>query len=139
MATPFDASPLALTGSLSFAMQMVSAPNNAAAVWKVKVESNNASSAIEIEITTSTEGKAPVVGQWQTYTFPLKQLADAGLDLSAIDVVMIFPAWGSGEGAVYRVDDVKIAAPVKSLVLARFSWGKSISRAPLGLLAGGRS
>ncbi len=117
VAAPFDASPLALTGSLSFAMQMVSAPNNAAAVWKVKVESNNASSAVEIDITTSSEGKAPAIGQWQTYTFPLKKLADLGLDLSAIDVVMIFPAWGSGEGAVYRVDDVKIAAPVKSLEL----------------------
>lgn len=109
--SPFDASPLLETGSLSFAMQLVSAPNNPTAAWKVKVESNNGATAVEVDITTSTEGKTPVVGAWQNYTFPLKQLAAAGLDLSAIDVVMIFPAWGSGEGAVYRVDDVKIAAP----------------------------
>ncbi|MFC0047263.1 family 16 glycosylhydrolase [Rheinheimera tilapiae] len=109
--SPFDASPLANTGSLSFAMKAVSLPNNAAAVWKLKVESNNAASAVEMDLTASNEGKAPAAGVWQTYTFPLKKLADAGLDLSAIDVVMIFPAWGTGEGAVYQVDDVKIAGP----------------------------
>ncbi len=109
--SPFDASPLLETGNLSFAMQLVSAPNNPSAVWKVKVESNNGATAVEVDINTSTEGKTPAVGVWQNYTFPLKQLAAAGLDLSAIDVVMIFPAWGSGEGAVYRVDDVKIAGP----------------------------
>ncbi len=107
--SPFDASPLLDKGSLSFAMKLVSAPNNPGAAWKVKVESNNAATAVELDITASTEGKTPQVGVWQTYTFPLKKLADAGLDLSAIDVVMIFPAWGSGEGAVYHVDDVKIA------------------------------
>jgi len=109
--SPFDASPLLETGNLSFAMQLVSAPNNPSVAWKVKVESNNGATAVEIDINTSTEGKTPAVGVWQNYTFPLKQLAAAGLDLSAIDVVMIFPAWGSGEGAVYRVDDVKIAGP----------------------------
>ncbi|MFP3416503.1 hypothetical protein SB773_34260, partial [Bacillus sp. SIMBA_074] len=57
------------------------------------------------------EGLAPVAGQWQTYTFPLASLAAAGLDVSAIDVVMIFPAWGSGEGAVYRVDNARIYLP----------------------------
>lgn len=107
--SPFDASPLLDKGSLSFAMKLVSAPNNPGAAWKVKVESNNAATAVELDITASSEGKTPQVGVWQTYTFPLKKLADAGLDLSAIDVVMIFPAWGSGEGAVYQVDDVKIA------------------------------
>jgi len=106
--SPFDAAPLLPNGTLSFAMQAVSLPNNASAVWKLKVESNNAASAVELDLTASNEGKAPAAGIWQTYTFPLKKLADAGLDLSAIDVVMIFPAWGSGEGAVYRVDDVKI-------------------------------
>jgi beta-glucanase (GH16 family) len=108
--SPFDAAPLLPNGTLSFAMQAVSLPNTAGAVWKLKVESNNAATAVELDLTASNEGKAPATGVWQTYTFPLKKLADAGLDLSAIDVVMIFPAWGSGEGAVYRVDDVKIGA-----------------------------
>ena len=53
----------------------------------------------------------PVAGVWQTYTFDLLTLADAGLDLSAIDVVMVFPAWGAGAGAVYRVDNARIYNP----------------------------
>ena len=113
--SPFDASPLIENGSISFDMQVVSAPSNPASTWIFKVESNGGVSgggtAVEIPITTSAEGVAPVTGQWQTYTFPLQMLADAGLDLSAIDVVMIFPAWDTGNGAVYRVDNVKIAQP----------------------------
>lgn len=125
--SPFDASPLANTGSLSFVMKAVSLPNTAGAAWKLKVESNNAASAVELDLSASTEGKAPVAGVWQTYTFPLKQLADAGLDLSAIDVVMIFPVWGSGEGAVYQVDDVKIAGPASnSPELVLFKDGKNL-------------
>ncbi len=109
--SPFDASPLIENGSISFDMQVVSAPSNPASTWVFKVESNNNSTAVELPITASSEGVAPVTGQWQSYTFPLQMLADAGLDLSAIDVVMIFPAWDTGNGAVYQVDNVKIAQP----------------------------
>ncbi|WP_235357699.1 glycoside hydrolase family 16 protein [Arsukibacterium ikkense] len=111
VASPFDASPLIATGSVSFDMQVVSAPSNPDSSWIFKVESNNNSSFAELAITASSEGMAPVTGQWQSYSFPLQMLADAGLDLSAIDVVMIFPAWDTGNGAVYRVDNVQIAAP----------------------------
>jgi hypothetical protein len=51
-----------------------------------------------------------VTGEWQTYTFNLSDLAMGGLDLSAIDVVMVFPTWGTGDGAVYRIDNVKFLA-----------------------------
>ncbi|WP_337881354.1 family 16 glycosylhydrolase [Rheinheimera sp.] len=112
--SPFDASPLLQTGTLSFMMQMVSAPNNPAAAWKLKVESNNAASAVELDLFASAEGVSPAAGVWQRYTFPLKQLAEAGLDLSAIDVVMIFPAWGNGDGAVYRIDDLAIMGPAST-------------------------
>lgn len=125
--SPFDASPLANTGTLSFAMKAVSLPNNAGAAWKLKVESNEGATAVELDLTASNEGKAPAAGVWQTYTFPLKKLADAGLDLSAIDVVMIFPAWGTGEGAVYQVDDVKIAGPSTSTPsVTLFKDGKNL-------------
>jgi beta-glucanase (GH16 family) len=116
--TPFDASPMAATGSITFDMQLISAPNNPASVWKVKVESSEGSTAAEVDLTTG--GPAPAVGKWQSYSFPLSTLAAAGLDLAAIDVVMIFPAWGTGQGAVYRVDNVKIgqaAAAKPELVL----------------------
>jgi hypothetical protein len=54
---------------------------------------------------------APVTGEWQTYTYSLQDLSVAGLDVSAIDVVLVFPAWGTGDGAVYRIDNVVISAP----------------------------
>ena len=66
---------------------------------------------MELDLSASLEGKTPTTGQWQTYTFPLKTLFDAGLDISAIDVLMVFPAWGTGDGAVYRLDNVVITNP----------------------------
>lgn len=107
-ASPFDASPLSDSGNLSFDMKVESLPNDAAAAWLIKVESVGAETAAELNLSASSEGLVPSDGVWQTYTFPLSTLADAGLDLSAIDVVMIFPAWGSGEGAVYRVNNLEI-------------------------------
>ncbi len=107
---PFDASAIVETGVLRFDMKVVSAPNDSSAPWLVKLEANDASTAAEVNITTSEEGIAPVTGEWQTYTFKLQDLYDAGLDVSAIDVVMVFPAWGQGEGAVYRIDNAEIAA-----------------------------
>ncbi|MDN4501027.1 family 16 glycosylhydrolase [Alteromonadaceae bacterium BrNp21-10] len=105
---PFDASPMLTTGKIEFDMKLVTAPANAGAAWLFKVESNDAATAVEIPISTSNEGIDPVVGEWQHYSFDLQALADAGLDLSAIDTIMIFPAWGAGEGAVYRVDNMFI-------------------------------
>lgn len=109
--TSFDASNLLQNGVVRFEMKVISAPSTAGAVWKFKIEANNASSAVELDLSASLEGKSPVTGQWQTYTFPIKTLSDAGLDISAIDVLMVFPAWGSGNGAVYRLDNVVIANP----------------------------
>ena len=108
---PFDATALADGGLLQFDMRVVSAPNNADAAWLFKVESNDASTAVELPLTESAEGQAPVEGEWQTYTFPISLLQARGLDISAIDVIMVFPAWGSGEGAIYRLDNVKIYHP----------------------------
>lgn len=121
--SPFDAAPLIERGSISFDMLVVSPPANAAATWLFKVESNDNSTFVELPITASAEGVAPVTGQWQTYTFPLKMLDEAGLDLSAIDVIMIFPEWDKGNGAVYRVDNVKIAQPAEFPELVIFNNG----------------
>lgn len=121
--SPFDASPLIERGSFSFDMQVVSPPSNPASTWLVKLESNENTTFVELPITASTEGVAPVTGQWQTYTFPLSMLDAAGLDLSAIDVVMIFPAWDTGNGAVYRVTNVKIAQPAQFPELVMFNNG----------------
>lgn len=109
-ATPFDASPLIDSGNVKFDLKLVSAPNDTSAPWLFKIESQEGSTAVELPLNQSVEGINPVVGEWQTYTFPLQSLADAGLDLSSIDVVMIFPAWGQGEGAIYHVTNVTIAS-----------------------------
>lgn len=114
VASPFDASGITEIGYVRFDMQVLSAPG--AAPWIFKIESVGGTP-VELELTASTEGVAPVTGQWQTYTFPLQMLADAGLDVAAIDVVMIFPTWGQGEGAVYRLDNVEITLDYPELVL----------------------
>ncbi|ALQ10014.1 glycosyl hydrolase family 16 (plasmid) [Pseudoalteromonas sp. Bsw20308] len=107
--SPFDATPLLAQGYFQFKMKVTSAPADANSTWVVKLESaGDVPTAAELPITQSVEGITPVVGQWQTYTFKLTDLVAANLDISAIDAVMIFPAWGTGNGAVYRVDDVKI-------------------------------
>lgn len=107
---PFDASAILSTGVLQFEMKVVNAPADGTP-WLLKVEANGAASELEVNLNTSQEGVDPVTGEWQTYTFDLLSMSDAGFDVSAIDVIMIFPAWGSGAGAVYRVDNVYIGNP----------------------------
>lgn len=119
--TPFDASPMIEEGYLRFDMQVVSPPADSNSTWLLKVESPGTTTFAEVELTTSTEGVRPTTGEWQTYTFPLQSLTDAGLDISAIDVIMIFPAWGTGNGAVYRVDNVVIEQDTISPELVLFS------------------
>lgn len=111
-AAPFDATPILASGTVSFDLKLVSAPLDSTASWLFKIESNEASTAVELPITASVEGVSPTVGEWQTYTFTLQSLADAGLDVSAIDVIMVFPAWGVGNGATYRLDQVTISGDV---------------------------
>jgi len=105
--TPFDASAMADEGTLVFDLKMTASPGDTA--WKLKIESNNAASFVEVDLSTSEEAHAaPVMDTWQRYTFNLADLSASGLDLSAIDVVLVFPAWGAGDGAVYRLDNVQI-------------------------------
>jgi beta-glucanase (GH16 family) len=107
----FDASALLTEGVVQFDLKVVTPPSNENAVWKFKIEGGGATSAVEVDLATGNGGAAPVTGEWATYTFTLSDLADAGLDISVIDVLMIFPAWQTGEGAVYRVDNAKIFNP----------------------------
>jgi len=106
-----DASNLLSNGIVQFEMKVISAPTDPDSTWQFKIESGDADSFALFELSESQEGLDPVVGQWQTYTFSLQSLFEAGLDISQIDVLMIFPAWGTGEGAVYRLDNVVITAP----------------------------
>ncbi|MEH6395899.1 family 16 glycosylhydrolase [Pseudoalteromonas sp.] len=105
----FDATSILSSGVFSFDLKVISSPSSPDATWMMKIESNDSDTALELPLTDV--GDAPVLGEWQTYSYSLTDLAGAGLDVSAIDVVMIYPAWGTGEGAVYRVDNVKIYDP----------------------------
>ena len=109
--TSFDASAILANGVVQFEMKVVTPPNSPDAEWKFKIESTGAATAVELPLAQSVEGEVPVNGQWQTYTFTLQSLFAAGLDISDINVLMMFPAWGTGEGAVYRIDNVVIANP----------------------------
>jgi hypothetical protein len=106
---PFDATDIVDDGTFSFDLKLMSSPGDTD--WKFKIESDEAATAVEVSLSTSNEGhSAPVVGEWQRYTFNLSALQTAGLDVSKIDVVMVFPAWDTGNGAVYRLDNVKFLA-----------------------------
>lgn len=107
----FDASALLAEGVVQFDVKVVTPPNNADSTWLFKIESNGAETAVELPLADGNGGQAPNVGEWQTYTFPLQMLAEEGLDIAAIDVVMVFPAWGTGEGAVFRIDEARIYDP----------------------------
>jgi len=109
--TAYDASALLADGYLRFEMKVETAPTNADSTWLMKIESTGATTFAELNLNNSVEAADPAVGVWQTYTFNLSDLSSAGLDVSAIDVVMVFPAWGTGDGAVYRIDNMVISAP----------------------------
>jgi hypothetical protein len=76
--------------------------------WYLKLEAVGGANTGDYALSSSNEGLAPVTGVWQTYTFDLADLASAGIDLSAIDIMLIFPAYGQGAGAVYLVDNMNI-------------------------------
>jgi hypothetical protein len=93
-------------GTFSFEMKVVTAPVTGTP-WILKLEGlNNTSDTGDINLNSSKEGLEPVVGQWQTYTFDIATLEAAGLNISEIDVVAVFPLWGAGLGAVYRLDNI---------------------------------
>ena len=102
----FNASGLLAQGTFSFDMKVVTAPD-ATSDWFLKIESDAGNSAADLMLQNSIEGQSPVEGVWQTYTFTVQSLVDAGLQLGLIDIIMIFPEYAQGEGAVYRVDNVK--------------------------------
>ena len=96
---PYDGSPMLNNGVLEFDLKLVTAPTNAGAKWNLKVEQAGATTEAVVTIKTPTT-------EWQHYAIPLRNLAGGGLNLNGIDVVMIFPDWGQGAGAVFRVDNL---------------------------------
>ncbi len=112
----FDASTFATTGTIEFDLKMTTPPLGGVMPWKLKVESTAAATAAEVDLSSSREGHAtPLLNTWQRYTFDLTDLQTAGLDLSEIDLVMVFPEFGMGTGAVFRLDNLAIRLNAASM------------------------
>ena len=90
---------------LEFDARVVSHPNNDDDTWLIKIESADASRFAEVNLNTSVEGASPVEGEWQHYTFNLADLA--GVDWTTLQIVMIFPPWGTAQGALIQIDNVR--------------------------------
>ena len=90
-------------GTLEFEFKEVSPPP-AGSVWRLKLESSNAATAVEV-LLTAADNPAPNA-DWQHYSFSLSGDL-AGLDISDVKLVMIFPDWANADGAVGRIDNVR--------------------------------
>ncbi len=97
-------------GTMEFDMYVVSQPGNPAAnPWIMKVDCVFPCSTGDVPLTDSNEGVLPATGVWQHYSFDLDALAARGLDLGQVDTpLVIFPAWGSQDGATFRIDNVQL-------------------------------
>lgn len=96
-------------GTIEFDIFVESEPVDA--VWVMKTETHfQSNTSGDVLLTDSIEGVAPPVGAWQHYTFNLDDLVSregSNLDLSSLQTpLVIFPAWGNQNGAVFRIDNV---------------------------------
>lgn len=92
-------------GTIEFDLYVEAAPENAN--WMMKVDCEFPCGTGDVPLTDSLEGEAPTLGAWQHYTFNLDDLVALGLELSHIDTpLVIFPAWGLQNGAIFRVDNI---------------------------------
>lgn len=112
-ATPHNALGMIENGYVTFDVKVTSAPTNPESVWTFKIEADEANGGEWAE-DLSMFGPEPVVGEWATYQVPLQAIADAGVDLTLLDVIMVFPSWQTGDGAVFRMDNVAIESGEES-------------------------
>lgn len=81
--------------------------------WRLKVEAGLIEQAAEYVLDADVEfAKPPVVGEWRTFRVDLYSLSrlGTGINLEAIDKILIFPRWGTGEGVTFRVDNLHIGS-----------------------------
>ncbi len=90
---------------LEFDARVASHPDTGDDTWLIKIESADASQFAEVNLNTSVEGQAPVEGEWQHYTFNLADLS--GVDWSQLQIILIFPPWGTAQGGLIQIDNVE--------------------------------
>ncbi|MCW8832005.1 MAG: putative Ig domain-containing protein [Colwellia sp.] len=84
--------------TLEFDLKVTAMPTGGDTDWMLKLEGGGVA---EVNLNTSVEGQAPVLDTWVHYTF---NVADLGL--TNVNLIMMFPAWGTGDGAEYSIDNV---------------------------------
>ncbi|WP_026374744.1 sensor histidine kinase [Aestuariibacter salexigens] len=108
---------------IQFDIKVVTPPQDPSAKWFFKLEANQQEQSMELLLDDAlSAGGEPSVGEWRRYRFDLLTLSRffAGIDLNAIDKVLIFPSWQAGKGAVYRIDNVFIDHQQKGRLLTLF-------------------
>lgn len=95
-------------GTLEFDFKEV-APPQEGAVWRLKMESDNAATAVDIPMTAG--GNPEPSADWRSYRFGWNAEL-AAVDLSQLRLALFFPDWGQANGAVGRVDNVFLKPPV---------------------------
>ena len=92
------------SGTLKFDLKEVSPPPEGSQ-WRLKLESSDAATAVEVLLTDA--GNPAPHSTWQHYSFTLSGDL-AGLDLSDVKLVLIFPDWENAAGAAARIDNVRL-------------------------------
>ena len=101
-----DASAVAGGTLMEFDFKQVSPPPDGSQ-WRLKqLESSGAATAVDILMTADRQVPTPGA-DWQTYSFDL-DIELAGLDLSDLKLVLFFPDWENANGAVARIDNIRL-------------------------------
>ena len=100
--TPIDVSAFASTGTFEFDLKVTTAPAGTEE-WFIKIEGDAGILGDYSIFKDNGDHSAIEVGTWQHYSFNLSDLT--GLDLTAINNIMLFPNWASNGGAVYQLDN----------------------------------
>ncbi|MGB5447108.1 MAG: DUF5011 domain-containing protein [Psychromonas sp.] len=115
-----DVSSYSSTGTLEFDLKVTSLVTD---TWYLKIESSDGSVLNDYSLLDSTnEHDAITEGEWQHFVFPLSTIAES-VSLDTLNRVMIFPAWGQGDGAVYQLDNVAFYPDGADEVISPISGG----------------
>ncbi|WP_143869767.1 glycosyl hydrolase [Catenovulum sediminis] len=115
-------------GTLEFDLKVVNEPTAIDGNWFMKIDCGWPCGTGDVPLTSSVEGVAPTVGQWQHYTFNIDDLIaleNNGNPLQIDSVsspLVIFPEWGANQkDTVFRIDNIVVnpapEAPIADTII----------------------